>query len=84
MYFFDVYLYTKYCIVMHVVWISLILKNGIKVVMWHSFVGYFGLQVGNVCWFLFDFMCLVGNFVFYLKSYPHIISSYPHCVDNFF
>lgn len=83
-YCFDVYLYTNYCIVIHMMWISLILKNGIKVVMWYSFVGYFGLQVGNMCWFWFDFVCLVGNFVFYLKSYPHIISSYPHCVDNFF
>lgn len=44
-------------------WISLILKNGIKVVMWYSFVGCFGLQVGNMCLFLFDFVCLVGNFV---------------------
>lgn len=61
--FFDVYLYTNYCIVIHMMWISLILKNGIKVVMWYSFVGYFGLQVGNMCWFLFNFVCPVGNFV---------------------
>lgn len=68
-------------------WISLILKNGIKVVMWYSFVGYFGLQVGNMCWFWFDFVCLVGKFCFEVsfkaKSYPHIILSYPHNVDNF-
>lgn len=28
-------------------WISLILKNGIKVVMWYSFVGYFMLKSGE-------------------------------------
>lgn len=78
-YFFDVYLYTDYCIVIHVVWISLILKNGIKVVMWYSFIGHFGLQVGNVCLFLFDFVCLVGNFVFILKVI-HILFRLIHIV----
>ena len=78
-YFFDVYLYTDYCIVIHVVWISLILKNGIKVVMWYSFIGHFGLQVGNVCLFLFDFVCLVGNFVFILKVI-HILFRVIHIV----
>lgn len=29
-YFFDVYLYTDYCIVIHVVWISLIFKKWYK------------------------------------------------------
>ena len=29
-FFFDVYLYTKCCIVIHVVWISLILKKWYK------------------------------------------------------
>lgn len=65
-------------------WISLILKNGIKVVMWYSFVGYFGLQVGNMCWFLFNFVCLVGKVVFEVKSYSHYVLSYSHYVDNFF
>ena len=62
----------------------MILKNGIKVVMWYSFVGYFGLQVGNMCLFLFNFVCLVGNFVFEVKSYSHYVLSYSHYVDNFF
>lgn len=78
-YFFDVYLYTKCCIVIHVVWISLILKNGIKVVMWYSFIGHFGLQVGNVCLFWFDFVCLVGNFVLRQKVI-HILFRVIHIV----
>lgn len=69
--FYDVYLCILACIFMHKLLYSYThdvdkfdFKNGIKVVMLYSFVGYFGLQVGNVCWFWFDFVCLVENFVF--------------------